>query len=140
LKTNFNAPNFSVKTIDGKNLKLSDLKGKFVLFDFWATWCGPCMKEIPFVKSLRDKYPESKLAIIGISRDSDYAKMKRTIKDMHMNWYHYFDKETDISRLYGVNVFPAYFLVNQQGKIIYTSDNIRNDAAELTEALDHVME
>jgi peroxiredoxin len=135
LKKNIASPNFTVKTIDGKALNLNDLKGRFVLIDFWATWCGPCMREIPFVKLLRAQYPESKLAIIGISRDRDLNAMKRVIKDKGMNWYHYFDKETDISRLYGVDIFPSYFLLDEQGKIIYSSNNISDDAAKLKEIL-----
>ncbi|MBK0378092.1 TlpA family protein disulfide reductase [Mucilaginibacter segetis] len=135
LKKNFYAPAFTLTTIDGKKLRLSDLKDKYVLFDFWASWCPPCMEEIPFVKSLRKKYPKNKLVIIGINRDKSLEKMKQTIKEKGMNWYHFFDKETDMSRLFGVLDFPTYFLVDQKGKIIYKSDDIRDDTEELTEIL-----
>ncbi|MEB0260876.1 MULTISPECIES: redoxin family protein [unclassified Mucilaginibacter] len=75
----------------------------------------------------------------GVSVDKDSAKLKRTIKELQMNWFQYFDKETDISKLYGVTAYPTYFLIDQQGKILYTSNNLNNDESELTKTLGHIL-
>lgn len=140
LKTSDIAPAFTVTTVDGKALSLKSLKGKIVLLDFWATWCGPCMKEIPFIKSLRNKYPANKLAIIGISRDTDLGKLKNAIITEGMNWQHFFDKKTDISRLYGVDVFPTLILLGKKGEIIYRSDYDKPDTEELPKVLAKAIE
>ncbi len=130
-----NAPPFTLKTIDGKTIKLADLTGKIVLIDFWATWCAPCMAEIPFIKSIRDRYPQDKLVIIGISRDNELGKLKKVVNDQAMNWYHFFDNKTDICLLYGIDTFPTLILLNKEGKIIYRSDYIKDDTKELEKVL-----
>ncbi|SDF41327.1 Peroxiredoxin [Mucilaginibacter pineti] len=135
LKTNEKAPPFTVKTIDGKSISLTNLKGKYVLLDFWATWCAPCMQEVPFIKDIRKNYTQNKLAIIGISQDRDFNRLKQVIKQHGMNWVHYYDKETEISRLYGIDEFPTLILLNDRGKIIYKSDHIKDDKVEIPKLL-----
>lgn len=134
-KVNDMAPLFGVKDVYGKNISLAKLKGKYVLLDFWATWCGPCVKEIPFIKSLRKTYPSDKLAIVSISEDRDLTKLKQFISQQEMNWYHFFDKETDISKLYSVFEYPTLLLINKQGKVIYKSDHVKNDQVEIAKIL-----
>jgi peroxiredoxin len=129
------APAFTIKTIDSKNISLAKLKGKYVLLDFWATWCGPCMAEMPFIKSLMKNYAADKLVIIGISQDHDLKKLKLVVKQQNMNWLQFFDKETDISRLYGVTSFPTLILLDDQGKIIYKSDYQKDDKIEIPKLL-----
>lgn len=136
LKVDKAAPGFSVKTIDGKSISLAGLKGKYVLLDFWATWCAPCMREVPFIKTVRKKYAQDKLTIIGISQDRNLAKLKQVIKQQGMNWVHYYDGETEISRLYGINEFPTLILLDDQGKIIYKSGHIKNDRIEIPKLLE----
>jgi len=135
LKKGEPAPLFSFSTLEGKKLKLADLKGKYVLLDFWATWCGPCMAEIPFIKQLRKKYPADKLVIVGISQDRDKRKWQETIKTEDMNWLHHLDTNADIAHLYGVNLFPTLVLIDKKGKTIYVSDGKTNDKDILPDVL-----
>ncbi|RYX82497.1 TlpA family protein disulfide reductase, partial [bacterium] len=125
LKADKAAPAFSIKTIDGKNISLASLKGRYVLLDFWATWCAPCMRDVPFIKTVRKRYAPDKLIIIGISQDRNLAKLKQVIKQQGMNWVHYYDGETEISKLYGINEFPTLILLDDKGKIIYKSGHIK---------------
>jgi len=136
LTTSETAPSFSVKSIDGKKIDLNRLKGRFVLLDFWATWCAPCMAEIPFIKDTRRSYPDSKLVIIGISQDHNLSKLRQVVNQRKMNWLHFFDNETEISRLYGINAFPTYILLDGQGNIIYKSDYVKDDVKEIPKVLD----
>jgi len=135
LKVGEKAPEFNIVTIDGRKLNLNELKGKYVLLDFWATWCAPCMAEIPFIKEMRQKYPENKLAIIGISQDRDSQKMVDAVKRLDMNWLHYYDVNYEFSKNYGVNNFPTLVLLDQQGTVIYESDLEKDDKETLPKAL-----
>jgi len=129
------APVFSLIDIDGRKIDLATLKGKYVLLDFWATWCAPCMAEIPLIKGIRKKYPADKLVIIGMSQDRNRKAFANAIKKEGMNWLHFYDSEGDISRLYGVNYFPTLILINPIGKIIYLSDRKMEDKDALPPVL-----
>ena len=129
------APLFNITTIDGKKIHLNNLKGKLVLIDFWATWCAPCMNEVPYIKEIRQKYPSDKLVIIGISQDHDLTKLKQVVNKKNMNWLQFFDKDRTINKLYGVEAYPTLILLDKSGKIIYKSDYIKDDMKELTNVL-----
>ena len=117
-RINYAAPNFEMKDINGNNIRLKDFKDKYILFDFWATWCGPCVREIPFIKKIRDDYPENKLAIISVSGDYDINEFKSMIKEKDMNWIHiYGDKTMPIK--FGVTAYPTIFLIDKNGTIIF---------------------
>lgn len=135
LKKGEPAPVFNLTTLEGKKLKLSDLKGKYILLDFWATWCGPCMAEIPFIKGIRKKYPADKLVIVGISQDRDKKKWQEAIKTGGMNWLHHLDVNADIAHLYGINLFPTLVLIDKTGKVAYTTDNKKQDNDALSDIL-----
>jgi DsbE subfamily thiol:disulfide oxidoreductase len=110
------APNFSLKTIDGKSLKLSSLKGKVVILDFWATWCGPCRMEIPSFIELQKKYQKKGLVIIGMALD-DLDKVKKFAKENKIN-YHVVIGNDDISLQYGgISAIPTTFIIGKDHKI-----------------------
>ncbi|SHL79347.1 Thiol-disulfide isomerase or thioredoxin [Chitinophaga jiangningensis] len=129
------APNFQAADVNGKSIQLADYKGKYVLLDFWATWCHPCMAKVPFLKKIRSKYPESKLVMIGINLDDSKAAAQRTIKAKAMNWTHIYDPRI-IPGTYGVNYIPMLYLIDPKGKIVYNND--RQTEAELLEILDQL--
>jgi thiol-disulfide isomerase/thioredoxin len=116
-------PDFNEKDIDGKPLSVANYKGKVVLVDFWATWCGPCVEEMPNVIKVYEKYHGKGFEIIGISLDQDKDSLVNFIKQNNMTWREYFDGQGFDNKLavkYGVQAIPSNFLIGRNGKIIDT--------------------
>src|SRR4051812_24536454 len=112
---------FDEKDLDGKPLSIASRKGKVVLVDFWATWCGPCVAELPNVLKTYEKYHDKGFEIIGISLDSDKDKLTSFIKQKNMTWPQYFDGkgwENKISTQYGIRSIPATYLLDKEGKVL----------------------
>jgi len=122
--------------VDGREVDLSKMRGKVVLIDFWATWCGPCVAELPNVKkAYKDLNPKG-FEIIGISLDSDKEKLEAFVKKEEMGWPQYFDGKgwkNDISSLHGINSIPAMWLINKEGMVVDT--NARAGLEEKVEKL-----
>jgi len=124
-------PDFEEKDLAGKPLSIAGLKGKVVLIDFWATWCGPCVAELPNVLAAYEKHHAAGFEIIGISLDKDRQKLDTFIKQKNMTWPQFFDGngwENKLSQKYGINSIPATYLLDQQGKII--ASDLRGEALE----------
>lgn len=138
IKAGDDAPAFTVTTIDGKKISLDKFKGKYVLLDFWASWCAPCMAEMPFVKEIRKKYPPEKLAIIGVSADINSKAMKEVIKKEQMTWLHYLDTDSSIRELYQVSAIPMLFLIDKTGNLLYKSDLEHADTDRLPKVLETI--
>jgi thiol-disulfide isomerase/thioredoxin len=113
------APDFELPTLDGKNLKLSDLRGKAVLLNFWATYCGPCKIEMPWFVELQKEYGPQGFQIIGVAMDDasteDIAKFA---KEMGVNYPILLGKDSVGESYGGVNVLPTTFFVDRGGKLI----------------------
>ncbi|HRI22649.1 MAG TPA: TlpA disulfide reductase family protein [Panacibacter sp.] len=112
------AKDISLPDTKGKNINLSSLKGKIVLIDFWASWCGPCRKGIPELKNTYAKYQSKGLEIYGISVDSEGADWKQAIREDHTTWIHVNDAKGDVAALWNVNYIPNVYLLDKEGKII----------------------
>lgn len=119
-KEGIEAPAFSIIDINGKEIELKNYRGKYVLLDFWASWCGPCRREMPNVVKLYDKFKGDKFEIIGISLDIDEAKWKNAIAKMNMTWPQACDFlmwQSPVARRYNVNEVPNMILINPEGKV-----------------------
>jgi thiol-disulfide isomerase/thioredoxin len=106
--------------VDGKEVDLGKMRGKVVLLDFWATWCGPCRREIPNVLATYKKYHEKGFEVVGVSLDEDKQKMLADIEKLGMIWPQHFDGkgfENEIARKYGINAIPAMWLIDKKGKV-----------------------
>ncbi len=124
-------PDFQEKDLDGKALSIADYKGKVLLVDFWATWCGPCVAELPNVLKAYEKHHAAGFEILGISLDQSEEKLRAFIKEKNMPWRQYFDGkgwESKLGGKYGVNSIPATYLLDKEGKII--AKNLRGEALE----------
>lgn len=115
---------FTVKGTKGETLSPAAYKGKVLLIDFWATWCGPCIAEMPNVKSVYKKYHGKGFEIVGISLDQSRDKLDTYVKQQAIEWPQYFDGKwwnNDIATMYGIKSIPATLLVDRSGKIRYKS-------------------
>ena len=124
-------PDFQEKDLDGKPLSVSRFKGKVLLVDFWATWCGPCRTELPNVLATYEKHHKKGFEILGISLDQDAAAMKQFMAKNKMTWPQYFDGllwQNKLAVRYGVNSIPATYLLDAQGRII--ARDLRGDDLE----------
>lgn len=115
------APDFSLPTPDGGSIALSSLRGKYVLIDFWASWCGPCRQENPKVVRMYNEYKDKGFEIFGVSLDQSKDKWLKAIADDKLTWPHVSDLkgwQSAAAELYGVNSIPQTILVDKEGKII----------------------
>jgi thiol-disulfide isomerase/thioredoxin len=126
------APEIALNDPTGKLLKLSDLKGKVVLIDFWASWCGPCRKENPNVVRLYKKYNKQGFTVFSVSLDEDVEAWKNAIQKDGLIWpYHVSDLKgwkTSLTAVYGIEAIPYTVLINKEGKVIGT--NLRGEQLE----------
>ena len=110
----------TMETIDGELLDMSDLRGKVVLVNFWATWCGPCREEIPYLASLTERYPEH-LVVIGVSEDAGGVDMVEAFADQYGVNYPIVMSTPEIKRAFpGVFALPTSFVVDPDGQMVQT--------------------
>ncbi len=117
------SPGFSYESVDGKTISLSDLKGKYVYIDVWATWCGPCIKQVPYLKALEERYHDEAIVFVSISVDKEKVKntWKQFIADKQLGGLQLFaDKsfESDFMNAYAINSIPRFILIDPEGKIV----------------------
>lgn len=116
------APDFSLLSVSGETVKLSGLKGRVVLLEFWATWCGPCKESIPELSALYGEYRDRGFTVIGVSVDGEGNPTKELAafaRDNRMN-YPVLAGTEETSRTYGVRSIPAGFLIDKEGRIVET--------------------
>jgi peroxiredoxin len=131
-------PDFAEKDLQGNPLSVAKYKGKLVLVDFWATWCVPCVAELPNIIKAYNKHHSNGFEVIGISLDQDEQKLKSFLKAKEIPWPQYFDGkewQNKLAAKYGIDSVPATFLLDRQGKII--AQDLHGEALEeaLTKAL-----
>lgn len=115
------APNFKLMTPEGKELSLYDLRGHIVLLDFWASWCGPCLAEVPNLKAIYEKYHGKGLEILGVSLDEKEAAWKGAIERKGLTWKHVSSLKgwkCPIAQRFKVTGIPRMYIIDAQGKII----------------------
>ena len=113
------APDFELQALDGKDMKLSDFRGKAVLLNFWATWCGPCKIEMPWFVELQKQYGPQGLQIVGVAMDDSSAEdISKFVKEMGVNYPILLGKEAVGESYGGVGVLPTTFFIDRDGKFV----------------------
>lgn len=134
------APDFSLKTPEGNDLALSEIKDKYILLDFWASWCGPCRASYPHLKKVYQKYKDAGFEVLAISTDTDHDKWKKAIEEDQTKWLQVVDTfsrknmPSDIGTLYAVPFLPTTFLLDKEGIIL--AKNLHAD--ELDKKLEEI--
>jgi peroxiredoxin len=124
-------PDIQANDIEGKLLSLDQFKNKIVLIDFWATWCPPCIDEMPNIVKTYEMYHDKGFEIIGISLDENKNRFLKFIENNNMTWRQYFDGkrgQNELARKYSIDSIPSTFLLDANGKII--AKNLRGPALE----------
>ena len=117
LKTGAAAPQFSLPDKNGKLISLTDFKGKYVVLDFWGTWCSWCMREIPRMKNYYDKYSE-KVEFIGIACKDQMSSWEKVLVEKDLNWTNLFNENKELTKIYGIRGYPSKVIINPEGIII----------------------
>lgn len=129
------APDFSISD----STKLSNLKGNFVLLDFWGSWCPPCVREAPELVKLNEKFNTKKFQIVSIGIETDAARWQASIQRLGLSWrYHYSDFkrfESPIAKMYGIRSIPSKILLNTEGVIVAVNPTFSDIEKTLSENL-----
>lgn len=140
----FYATDFQKPTVDLKMFQLSEYKGKYVLIDFWGTWCNPCIASLPKLKKIHSLYADKGLTILSVAYDDNLEKVKQGISDHDLVWNNIYQHHKDTSqyaltKLFKVNSFPSLILIDTEGKIVFRlSGNYPEQYEELFTLLDKI--
>ena len=124
------APDFTLPSLDGPNLRLQEQRGQVVMINFWATWCGPCRVEMPHLARLYDKYRGSGFTVLAVNIDEDPYKAASLAKQLGMRFPVLLDKEKKVSRLYDLSTMPSTILVDREGRVRYVHRGYRDGYEE----------
>ena len=111
------APDFTLKRLDGKNVRLAELRGDVVMINFWATWCGPCRQEMPLLDKLYANYKDLGFVLLGVNVEADAKAMGKYLKDVPVSFPILSDSSNSVAKLYGVAGMPSTVLVDRDGKV-----------------------
>jgi peroxiredoxin len=111
-------PDFRLPTLDGGSMTLSDLKGKVVLINFWATWCGPCREEMPSLERLYRHFKYEKFTLLGVDIMEHPETVKRFVREYNLSFPILLDKAGDVSAKYAANAIPTTYIIDKEGKAV----------------------
>lgn len=113
------APDFTLKSSTGKNIKLSELRGQVVMINFWASWCGPCRQEMPLLDQLYQRYQPMGFTLLGVNVEEDSAAANKILKEIPVTFPVLYDNKNRVSESYQVRAMPSTFLIDRDGKVRY---------------------
>lgn len=111
-----NAPDFTLHSRSGKNIRLSDYRGQVVLLNFWASWCGPCRQEMPRLETLYRRYKQLGFVILGVNVDSDSTKANNYLRDIKVTFPILYDTQNAVAKSFNVNAMPTTVIIDRNGK------------------------
>jgi thiol-disulfide isomerase/thioredoxin len=119
------APNFTLKSLGGKNLKLSEMTGNVVLINFWASWCGPCREEMPLLNALHNKYAPLGFTVLGVNVEEDLDGAMRFLKNVPVDFPILLDNTNKVSKQYKVVAMPTTVVVDRDGNMRYLHEGYK---------------
>jgi peroxiredoxin len=111
------APDFTLKTLGGPNLRLNEQRGQVVLLNFWATWCAPCKQEMPHLNKLHDRYRDAGFLLLGVNVDDDPAKAAADAARLGIRFPVLLDGAKAVSKLYGLDAMPTTVVIDRDGQV-----------------------
>lgn len=136
LKPGTQAPDFALQTPDGKTVRLSDFRGRYVVLDFWASWCPDCIRDVPNVKRLYETYAERGFEFIGVSFDDQKARWTAALEKHGIKYTQVSElkkwKTTEISKAYCISWIPTLYLIDREGKVVLGTVMSEKLAGELS--------
>ncbi|MGS2723066.1 TlpA disulfide reductase family protein [Porticoccus sp. GXU_MW_L64] len=111
------APDFTLKSNSGDNLRLAEQRGSVVMLNFWASWCGPCKQEMPLLDDLYKRYSRAGFTILGVNVERDPEDAKRVLRDIPVSFPVLFDTESSVSKAYDVSAMPTTVMIDRDGNI-----------------------
>jgi len=111
------APDFTLKSLTGDNIRLTEQRGQVVMLNFWASWCGPCRNEMPLLDKLNTKYGKMGFVLYGVNTDEDTAEAKKVLEKIKVNYPILFDSDSKVSELYKVDSMPFTVFIDKKGQI-----------------------
>jgi peroxiredoxin len=120
------APDFTLRTLAGPNLRLQEQRGQVVLVNFWATWCSPCRQEMPHLARLYDKYRASGFVLLGVNVDDDARRAAELAGKLGLKFPVSLDSEKKVSRLYDLSAMPSTVLIDREGRVRYVHRGYRD--------------
>ncbi|MDE2093146.1 MAG: TlpA family protein disulfide reductase [Burkholderiales bacterium] len=113
------APDFTLRTLNGPNLRLQEQRGRVVMINFWATWCGPCRQEMPHLNRLYQKYKASGFVLLGVNVDDDTRNAAEVAAKLGVTFPVLLDTDKQVSRRYDLATMPSTVLIDRDGKVRY---------------------
>lgn len=113
------APDFTLKSSSGKNIKLSEYRGQVILLNFWASWCGPCRQEMPILNQIQNRYSKLGFTVLGVNVEEDSRQAKTMLREIPVDFPILFDTTNKVSKLYNVSAMPSTVLIDRDGNLRY---------------------
>jgi peroxiredoxin len=113
------APDFTLRALDGPNLRLQEQRGRVVMVNFWATWCGPCRQEMPQLNKLYDKYKSAGFVLLGVNVDDDARNAAGVAGKLGVKFPVLLDTDKKVSQLYDLSTMPSTVIIDRDGKVRY---------------------
>ena len=129
------APDIKLPDTKGKSIKLSSLKGKVVVLDFWASWCGPCRRSIPDLKTIYQKYKDKGLEVYAVSLDTEKKDWEKAITEDATSWLHVIDMDNAVAKKWKIEYIPNTYLLDKNGNVVSVNAN----HAALEQQIEHLL-
>ncbi len=113
------APDFTLKSRGGENIKLSELRGQVVMINFWASWCGPCRQEMPLLDQLYQRYQPMGFTLLGVNVEEDSRAADKVLSQIPVSFPILYDNKNQVSETYDVSAMPSTVLIDRDGKVRY---------------------